>query len=157
MTGMRDFEAARLKLEEHLRRESYRMTPERFEVLDSVMNTEGHFDADELFLRLKKKGSKVSRATVYNTLEILEECELVFKMRLKDHGSRYEKAYGRAHHDHLICVRCEKIVEFIDPTIEDAQGAVAKKFKFNLISHSHQIFGLCPECAGELRPASARR
>ncbi len=139
-------ETARQKFEDYLREENYRVTPERFEVLDAVMGTTGHFDADELFLTLKKSGSKVSRATVYNTLDILEECELVFKTRLKDHGSRYEKAFGRSHHDHLVCVKCGKIVEFVDDGIEQAQQAIAKKFKFSLISHSHQIFGLCPDC-----------
>ncbi len=139
-------ETAKQKFEDYLRQESYRVTPERFEVLDAVMATSGHFDADELFLTLKKTGSKVSRATVYNTLDILEECELVFKTRLKDHGSRYEKAFGRSHHDHLVCVKCGKILEFVDEGIEQAQQAIAKKFKFTLISHSHQIFGLCPDC-----------
>jgi len=139
-------ETAKEKLESYLKDEGYRITPERFEVLDAVMNASGHFDADELFLGLKKSGSKVSRATVYNTLDILEECSLVFKTRLKDHGSRYEKAFGRAHHDHLVCVQCGKIVEFTDDTIERSQEAVAKKFKFKLISHSHQIFGVCPDC-----------
>lgn len=139
-------ETARQQFEEFLRQENYRVTPERFEVLDAVMATSGHFDADELFLTLKRSGSKVSRATVYNTLDILEDCELVFKTRLKDHGSRYEKAFGRSHHDHLICIECGKIVEFVDEGIEQGQQAVAKKFKFALISHSHQIFGLCPDC-----------
>jgi len=139
-------ETAKQKFEDYLREENYRVTPERFEVLDAVMATNGHFDADELFLSLKNIGSKVSRATVYNTLDILEECELVFKTRLKDHGSRYEKAFGRSHHDHLVCVQCGKIVEFVDENIEQGQEAVARKFKFRLISHSHQIFGVCPDC-----------
>ncbi|MCL5020993.1 MAG: transcriptional repressor [Bacteroidetes bacterium] len=139
-------ETAKARFENYLKQENYRITPERFEVLDAVMSATGHFDADELFLNLKRNGSKVSRATVYNTLEILEECELVFKTRLKDHGSRYEKAFGRAHHDHLVCIQCGKIVEFVDDSIERSQELVAKKFKFKLISHSHQIFGLCPDC-----------
>lgn len=139
-------ETAKQHFEGFLRDSNYRVTPERFEVLDAVMATSGHFDADELFLTLKRTGSKVSRATVYNTLDILEECELVFKTRLKDHGSRYEKAFGRSHHDHLICVKCGKIVEFVDENIESGQQEIARKFKFKLISHSHQIFGLCPDC-----------
>ncbi len=142
----REMETAKQKLEEFLRKGGYRVTSERFEVLNAVNTTNGHFDADELFLKLKKGGSKVSRATVYNTLDVLEECELVFKTRLKDHGSRYEKAFGRAHHDHLVCISCGKIIEFINENIETAQQNIAKKFKFRLVSHSHQIFGLCSEC-----------
>ncbi|MGC8595465.1 MAG: Fur family transcriptional regulator [Candidatus Kryptoniota bacterium] len=143
---MNKSEAARQKLQEYLKAANYRITPERFEVLDYVMETDGHFDADELFLKMKNSGSKVSRATVYNTLDVLEECGLVFRSRLKDHGSRFERAFGRVHHDHLVCIECGKIVEFVDESIENAQEAVAKSFKFKLISHSHQIFGICPEC-----------
>jgi len=139
-------ETAKQKLVDFLRKEGYRVTSERFEVLDAVNTTTGHFDADELFLKLKKDGSKVSRATVYNTLDVLEECQLVFKTRLKDHGSRYEKAFGRSHHDHLVCIDCGNIIEFINKDIEAAQQNIARKFKFLLVSHSHQIFGLCSEC-----------
>ncbi|HEY9165673.1 MAG TPA: transcriptional repressor [Candidatus Kryptonia bacterium] len=139
-------ETAKEKFEGYLREEKYRITPERFEVLDVAMATSGHFDADELFLTLKKEGSKVSRATVYNTLDILEECGLVYKVRLKDHGSRYEKAFGRAPHDHLLCAQCGQIVEFVDENMEKSREAIAKKFKFELISHSYQILGLCPDC-----------
>ena len=138
--------SAKQKLENYLRHEGYRVTPERIEVLDAVMTEPGHFEADELFLNIKKSGSKVSRATVYKTLQILEECDLVFKYRFKKHGFRYEKAFGRDHHDHLICVECGKIVEFVDETIEDRQQSIANRFNFKLISHSHQIFGLCPDC-----------
>lgn len=137
---------ARQELESYLRQQGYRITPERFEVLDAVMAQPGHFEADELFLNLKKNGSKVSRATVYKTLQILEDCDLVFRHRIKDHGSRYEKAFGRDHHDHLICIQCGKIVEFVDKTIEERQESVAREFNFRLISHSHQIFGICPDC-----------
>jgi Fur family ferric uptake transcriptional regulator len=137
---------AKQKLEEFLRKEGFRVTSERFEVLNAVNTATGHFDADELFLKLKEDGSKVSRATVYNTLDVLEKCKLVFKTRLKDHGSRYEKAFGRTHHDHLVCINCGKITEFVDKNIEAAQQSIAKRFKFRLLSHSHQIFGLCSEC-----------
>jgi Fur family ferric uptake transcriptional regulator len=143
---MNKSDAARQKLEEYLKAGNYRITPERFEVLDYVMETDGHFDADELFLKMKTSGSKISRATVYNTLDVLEECGLVFRARLKDHGSRFEKAFGRTHHDHLVCIECGKIVEFVDEGIENAQEMVAKRFKFKLTGHSHQIFGVCPDC-----------
>ncbi len=146
LNSVDNLETAKTRFEKYLRHENYRVTPERFEVLDSVMAATGHFDADELFLQLKKDGSKVSRATVYNTLDILEECGLVFKTRLKDHGSRYENAFGRSHHDHIICVQCGKIVEFVDQGIEQSQESVAKKFRFKLLGHSHQLFGLCPDC-----------
>lgn len=148
---MNKSDAARQKLEEYLKAGNFRITPERFEVLDYVMETDGHFDADELFLKMKNSGSKVSRATVYNTLDILEECGLVFRSRLKDHGSRFERAFGRVHHDHLMCIECGKIVEFVDEGIENAQETVAKRFKFKLIGHSHQIFGICPDCQKKAR------
>jgi Fur family ferric uptake transcriptional regulator len=137
---------AEQELKEYLRQEGYRLTPERFEVLDAVMTEPGHFEADDLFFHLKESGSKVSRATVYKTLQILEECDLVYRQRVGKHGSRYEKAFGRPHHDHLICIHCGKIVEFIDPVIENRQKNIASSHDFELINHSHQLFGLCPKC-----------
>src|ERR1700747_3502633 len=81
----------------------YRITPERFEVLDAVMKWDDHFDADNLFITLKNNGSKVSRATVYKTLNLLHECGLVSRYRFSQGHAQYEKTVDRPHHDHLIC------------------------------------------------------
>src|ERR1700720_232344 len=89
----------------------YRVTPERFEVLDAVMKWDDHFDADNLFIWLKNNGSKVSRATVYKTLNLLHECGLVSRYRFSQGHAQYEKTTDRPHHDHMVCTKCGKIVE----------------------------------------------
>ena len=99
-----------------------RATSERYAILDEVMRTQGHFDAEGLYYRLITNGVKVSRATVYNTLELLQNCGLVSKYRFTENSSRYEKAFGRPHHHHLICLECGDIFEsseFKDMAIEE--------------------------------------
>src|SRR5690348_638833 len=95
---------------EHFRRflqeGQYRITPERFDVLDAVLAWNDHFDADNLFIYLKNNGSKVSRATVYKTLALLHECGLVSRYRFSQGHAQYEKTTDRPHHDHMVCTKC---------------------------------------------------
>jgi Fur family ferric uptake transcriptional regulator len=133
----------------YLREGKYRITPERFAVLEKILTSDGHFDADELFLKLKTDGSKVSRATVYNTLDLLEGCGLVLKNSFGENHSHYEKGLGRAHHDHLICVRCGAIIEFESSRISRLQNDMCREKKFRPHSSSFQIFGMCEKCQKE--------
>ncbi len=137
---------AKEQLEEYLKSHNYRVTKERFEVLNAAMNYNGHFEADELFAILKSKKSKVSRATIYNTLEVLVNCGLIFKHRFNDNLSRYEKAFGRSRHDHLICLGCGDIIEFVFPQIEVIQKDICKKQNFVPQNSTFQIFGYCKKC-----------
>ena len=89
-----------------------RITPERFEVLDSALNYIGHFGADDLFIIMKRNKSRVSRATVYNTLELLAQCDVLVKRNFGDNITRYESNFKKNKHDHLICMDCGRIVEF---------------------------------------------
>jgi Fur family ferric uptake transcriptional regulator len=133
----------------YLREGKYRITPERFAVLEKILTTDGHFDADELFLKLKTGGSKVSRATVYNTLDLLEGCGLVLKHSFGENHSHYEKGLGRFHHDHLICVRCGAIIEFANNRITRLQNEICREKNFRPHSSSFQIFGKCEKCQKE--------
>ena len=125
---------------------SYRITPERFVILEAVMNYDGHFDADELFFQVKTSGQKVSRATVYNTLDLLQDCGLISKYRFGENHSRYEKAFGRPHHHHLICLECGDIIEFVNDRIEKIQKEVSDDNKFKVQTSTLQIFGICSKC-----------
>ncbi|MGK9477977.1 Fur family transcriptional regulator [Melioribacter sp. OK-6-Me] len=127
----------------YLKQEKHRITPERFEVLDFALKYEGHFGADELYLRMKNNKSNVSRATVYNTLELLAACELLAKRNFGENKTRYESNYGRKSHDHLICINCGAIKEFSEPEIEEIVAQVAKKLGFKPHGHSFNIFGKC--------------
>ena len=91
-------------------------------------------------------GTKVSKATVYNTLQLLEECGLVAKYRFAENTSRYEKAFGRPHHHHLICLECGDIIEFVNERLERIQDEVCGEKSFTPQSYTLQIFGTCARC-----------
>ncbi|MGE5316005.1 MAG: Fur family transcriptional regulator [Acidobacteriota bacterium] len=143
---MLNTERVKADFTQYLKQGKYRITPERFLVLDAVLGYEGHFDADELFLRVKTNGIRVSRATVYNTLDLLLDCGVVAKFRLGDNHSRYEKTCGKPHHDHLICLECGEIIEFVNKKIEKLQEEVCLENHFKAQSTSLQIFGVCAKC-----------
>lgn len=141
-----ELDAARETFEKFLKRAKFRVTPERFEVLEAVMKTGGHFDVDQLYVKLKSAGSKVSRATVYNTLDLLLQSGLISKYRFGENHSRFEKAFGRPHHDHLICLSCGEIIEFVSDRLAKLQSEVCKKKNFRAESSTLQIFGICSKC-----------
>jgi len=126
-----------------------RATPERFAVLDAVMQIQGHFDAEGLYYRLITSGVRISKATVYNTLDLLQNCGLVAKYRFAENTSRYEKAFGRPHHHHLICLKCGDIIEFVNEKLERIQNEACGEENFIPQSSSLQIFGTCSKCRKE--------
>lgn len=141
-----DLQLAKERFTQYLKSGNYRITPERFVILDSVMQTDGHFDADELFSQMKTGGQKVSRATVYNTLDLLQDCGLISKYRFGENHSRYEKAFGRPHHHHLICLECGDIIEFVNEKIEKVEREVCSSNGFKAQTTTLQIFGTCTRC-----------
>jgi Fur family ferric uptake transcriptional regulator len=137
---------------EFLKKKGYRSTPERAMVLQEIYSSAGHFDADEIFIRMKQKGSNISRATVYNTLELLVECNLVSQNSFGHKHLHYERIYGYDHHDHIVCEDCGKVFEFTNPKIEEQQSAVCKQMGFEIERHTLQIFAKCikPNCENKL-------
>ena len=126
-----------------LKQRSQRQTPERFAVLDEIYATDDHVDADELYLRLKQKGGRVSRATVYNTLDLLLECDLVVRHQFGKNQAKYERAYSYWQHDHLICIDCNQLFEFCDPRIQSIQEMVAEIYQFDIKHHALNMYGHC--------------
>ena len=142
-----DVVTAREILTKHLKsRGKHRTTPERFAILDAVLQSQGHFDAENLYYRLLTSGTKVSKATVYNTLELLIECGLVSKYRFDENTSRYEKAFGRPQHHHLICLECGDIIEFVNDKLERIQEEVCAEKNFKPQNSTLQVFGTCSRC-----------
>jgi Fur family ferric uptake transcriptional regulator len=142
-----DSQAAREILTKHLRSGGkHRTTPARFAVLDAVLQSQGHFNAESLYYRMISSGVKISKATVYNTLDVLQECGIVSKYRFAESTSRYEKAVGRPHHHHMICLECGDILEFINDKLERIQEDVCQQRDFAPQSSSLQIFGTCSKC-----------
>jgi Fur family ferric uptake transcriptional regulator len=142
--------------DDFLRKKGLKVTRERTALFDEIFSTHRHFDAEDLVIRMRDRGTKVSRATIYRTLELLHECGLVGRVRLNEEKYRYERLRKGEHHDHLVCSNCGKVIEFIDAAIEKRQEAVCKEYDFAATSHSHQIRGICSACRKSAAKTSAR-
>ena len=124
-----------------------RMTGEREELLAAIFHAPRHFEAEDLIRTLKQRDGRVSRATVYRTLSLLEECGILRKSLFGHNRHFFESVVGRRHHDHLVCIRCGKIQEFEEQKIESLQEEICHQYDFKIVDHVHEIFGVCAPCA----------
>ena len=134
------------QLKRELKKEGLRYTQQRQSVWDELCATNDHRDAEEIYLAIRQSGLNVSRATVYRTIDVLVKNKMVRKLELGDGRARYEHKVNATHHDHLICIQCGKIEEFMDEVIESRQDEIVKKFGYKLVRHIHQLFIICSEC-----------
>ena len=133
------------KLKDILKNEGLRYTKQRQQVWDEIRNSSEHRDAEEIYIQTNKAsklnhGEKVSRATVYRTIDVLVKNNLVRKMELGDGRALYEHKINEEHHDHIICVETGKIIEFYNEELEKIQEDIVKDHGYKLVRHVHQLF-----------------
>src|SRR4030066_788071 len=135
------------KFEYFLRKKNLKLTRERRDILDEMSGSDRHFGPEELLLQLRDKGKRVSRATVYRTLELLVNSGVVKKVCLGPQQFHYESlAQKEQRHSHLVCLKCGKIVEFSDPRTEERINEICRENNFKMTSRCFQVFGFCSRC-----------
>jgi len=149
MKGSEGFKHIALKrFEVFLDLHSYRKTSERFAVLEELYALDRHIDVESLFVVMRINEHSISRATIYNTLDLLVKCGLAVKHQFKEQNALYEQALVYQHHDHLVCNDCDIIKEFTDARIDDIRKNVNTDLKTEIKNHSLVFYGDCqiPDC-----------
>ncbi len=147
------------RLRAFLRARGLRMTGEREALVRAALGRRRHFTLEELVEEVVRHDTRASRATVYRGLPILIEAGILQPVLVSDEPRRFELAFGRRHHDHLLCRRCGRVVEFRSSAIEELQLSIAARHGFRLTSHVHELMGDCAACrqAGWKRGAERTR
>jgi Fur family transcriptional regulator, ferric uptake regulator len=145
----RDLASALDAFQEYLKQKDLKLTGQRTAIVRKVFSTHRHFTAEELQDLLKSEKGRISKATVYRTLALLTECDLIVEHDFGQGQKYYEQILGRVQHDHLICVSCGKIDEFTFDPIAEVQDRIARAKGFRPISHALHIFGMCEKCASK--------
>ena len=125
---------------EALKKEGLKFTEQRFQLFKFLFENKGHYECEDLINRINIKDKKVSRATVYRTLDILVKYNFVRKIVLDDGIARYENKISTKHHDHMICIETGDIIEFCNDDIERIQDEVANAHGYEIVKHVHQLF-----------------
>ena len=131
---------------EKVQKKGLRATSERSLVFRESLRIKDHFSADDLADRVRQQDKTVSRATVYRTIPLLVEFGVLREVLFGDKHHNYECMVGRKHHEHLVCLRCSKIIEFTDERLETPLEEVCKRFGFKPVAHKTEVTGYCGKC-----------
>jgi Fur family ferric uptake transcriptional regulator len=134
-------------LQAYLKEKEYKFTGQRRQILEIFLITETHLSVEELYQKLKSAGATgIGLATVYRALKLFSEAGLARELQFGDGITRYEHQFGHAHHDHLVCIRCERVIEVNSKQIEELQEKLAKENHFQLLNHRMELYGICEQC-----------
>jgi len=130
----------------YLKKNHLKMTRQREIVVQSFLRTLGHVSTDELYQLVRRRDKSVGYTTVFRTLKALTDCGLARETDLQDGRARFEHIYHRPHHHHIVCIECNRAIEFVSPELETIHDLVVAKYQFLPMRHQLQIFGVCPDC-----------
>ncbi len=131
---------------EFMNRNKMNTTAQRRRIAEAFFNLPGHHTLEEFYQHMQKLDPSIGQTTVYRTLKLLVAAGLASEIHLTDSVAHYEVVNEGAHHDHLLCVNCGKIVEIYDASIEKLQRSIAAEHNFTLLGHYHVLYGLCLQC-----------
>ena len=143
------------QFEDYLKSCGLRLTQKRLDVLNQVFDYPGHFQTEDLLVQMRRNGYLVSRPTIYRTLPLLVQSGLLTEFIDAQKNTRYESIHSLREHAHLICLRCNQIVEFKEPQIDALQKAVCEAHDFKPVRFRNEIIGYCAECQAEIEPKTS--
>lgn len=136
-------------LKERLQSSGYKLTTQRRAIIDTFIENEGkHLNTEEIYELVRTRYPEIGLATVYRTLQILEDMDIIYKHNFDDKCSRYELNHKEEdhHHHHLICLKCGKVIEVEDDLLDELEDKIDKNNNFKIINHKVKFFGYCSDC-----------
>lgn len=143
--------------QEYIRQRGLRWTQERELILQEIFQIHEHFDVDSLYLQLRQKGAKVSKASIYRAIPLFIDCGLIREVDFSDGHWHYEHIYGHGHHNHLKCLGCGEVQEFEEPSLAQVEHRLAQEYGYNIVTHKLEVKGYCPACLEKSGEAKATR